>query len=179
MTMSHFTQQSQTYLAELFQQSHFDTHHTQEFGPIVEPVVLSGVSYHPYFFKPLTGYKPTSTSRTFVKYTFFLLKPPEDLKQRFIEEVEKQRAGQAFDEQVIGDYYVPVFPGASDFQALTDDLTVLLQTQLFPAKGYQFAFHLCCPTADHDFAIVFLEMKSVSQTIQDLPDGTLFEKSFS
>lgn len=96
-----------------------------------------------------------------LKYPFFILVPPEDLKDKFLGEVNKKNSGQTYDENIIGQYYLPVAPGRSDFEELINDLTNLLELNLFQGKGYKFSFHLVCPTADYNFALIFVETNSV------------------
>ncbi|MBU4210518.1 hypothetical protein KKC08_05200 [Patescibacteria group bacterium] len=131
------------------------------FGVIEEPVKLSGVSYSPFFFKPLTGYEPNQKDKTPVLYTFYILVPPKDLKENFLRELNKKNSGQAHDENVIGQYYLPMTPGSNDFEELIVDLTNLLEMNFFQGKGYKFSFHLVCPTADYNFALIFVETNSV------------------
>ena len=161
MDIKDFTEKSQNYLSRIFFQTPHNLNDQNVFGVIVEPVKLNNVSYSPYFFKPLTGYEPNQQVKLPILYTFFVLVPPEELKDRFLGEVNKKNSGQAYDESIFGKYYLPVSPGRTDFEELISDLTNLLELNLFQGKGYKFSFHLVCPTADYNFALIFVETNSV------------------
>jgi len=161
MDIKDFTEKSQNYLSRIFFQTSHNLSDQNVFGFIEEPVKLSSVSYSPYFFKFLTGYKPNQEIKLPVLYTFFILVPPKEIKERFLGELNKKNSGQGYDESVIGQYYLPVSPGRSDFEELSNDLTNLLELNLFQRKGYSFSFHLVCPTVDYNFALIFVETNSV------------------
>jgi hypothetical protein len=133
-------------------------------GTIQEPVTLGGLSYSLRYYAGLTGH-PAKVSP--VAYTFFVATPPAAVRERFAAEVRRQAAGQAFDESVIASYYLPFVPGRTDFQELIGDLTNVLHRGLFVGKPYEFAFHMACPTADWDMAIVFVEVNSIAQVARE------------
>ncbi|MBU1895403.1 hypothetical protein KJ641_00835 [Patescibacteria group bacterium] len=161
MDIKDFTEKSRNYLSRFFSQSSHNLHDQNMFGVIEEPIKLNGVSYLPFFFKPLTGYEPNQKDETPVLYTFFILVPPKNLKENFLHELTKKNSGEAHNENVIGQYYLPVAPGRNDFEELINELTNLLELNLFQGKGYKFSFHLVCPTADYNFALIFVETNSV------------------
>jgi len=161
MNVKDFTEKSQNYLSKIFFQTSHNLNDQDMFGVIEEPVKLNNINYASYFFRPLTGYEPNQLIKLPVLYTFFVLVPPEDLKDKFLGELNKKNSGQSYDENIVGQYYLPVSPGHNDFEELINDLTDLLELNLFQGKGYKFSFHLVCPTADYNFALIFVETNSV------------------
>jgi hypothetical protein len=175
MDINKFNKKSQEYLSKHFFTSSFDQNDNQQFGVIKEPVKLSGIDFQPYFFKALTGYEPNKQSNTRVLYTFYLLIPPEDIKKKFLDELAKKNSEHEYDEKIIGEYYSPMHPEQSDFKELINDLTNLSEKSLFPGKDYHFAFHLVCPTADYNFALIFVETSSIAKLSEQYEDEVPFE----
>lgn len=175
MDIKDFVQKSNNYLSRLIFKTSFNPGDQNLFGTIEEPVKLGDFEYKPYFFRSLTGYEPSQQIKLPVLYTFFILVPPRDFKEKFMAEIAKKQSGQAFDEKVVAQYYLPLVPGANDFEQLTGDLTKLLELNLFKDKGYRFSFHLVCPTADYDFALIFIETNSVLEISKHYEDKIPFD----
>lgn len=159
MDFKDFYNKSGRYLSRLIYQTAFNPQ--EGFGIIDESVKLNNIIYQPYFLKILTGYRPNKNCPTPILYTFFLLTPPKEMKDNFLREVEKKKKGEEIDKEIIADYYLPISPGSLDLNELTKDLKNLLELQLCKNKDYEFEFLLACPTANYDFALVFLEINSV------------------
>lgn len=175
MDIKDFTEKSQEYLSRLFFQTTHNLSDENVFGHIQEPVKLSDNTYSPYFFKALIGYEPSEQVQLPVLYTFFILAPSEELKGKFLSELNKKNSGQEYDGRVITDYYLPLVPGHVDFDELINDLTNLLELNLLRGRGYKFSFHLVCPTPDYNFALIFLEANSVLKLLDQLKDIESFD----
>jgi hypothetical protein len=157
--------QSRSYLGKLFGTTSF-ANNANAFARIIEPTTLSAVRYNLRLYRQLTGH-PISGSELPLKYAFGLATPVDgSIKERFIAECRKQAEGKPHDKNVITQYYLPFVPSDREMQELTSDLATLLGREAFKDKGYQFAFHLACLTADWDFALIFIEAGSVSQIVK-------------
>ncbi len=150
---------SQKVLCELFVRTSF-AGAEEMFGIIDDPIVLDGVPHKIRFFKSLTSHPLPGTQST-IAYTFFLATPEGGVKEQFVEEVNKQRAGAPCNEALIVSHFLRFVPGKKDFDELTEDLKNVLQRGLYEGKPYEFAFQQVCPTADWDMTLVFVEVNSV------------------
>jgi hypothetical protein len=170
MDIKTFTQKSQKQLSSILNRSSFDLVDTTKFGKIGEPVSLNSNNYSPYFFKLLTGYRVDKKSTLDVKYTFFVLQPANSLKKKFLNTLVSKESGKDFDEEIISKYYEPFVPTNAEFSQLISDLEGLLEQVIYKGRGYKFMFNLVVPTADYDFALAFLEEKSVNEAFEELKD---------
>jgi hypothetical protein len=175
MDIKNFTEKSQDYLSKLFYETTFNPDDEQTFIKVDAPVRLNDIEFRLFMFKTLTGYKPSNSSQNPVLYTFFLLTPPAEMKLKFLDEVNKKKSGLPFDEKIISEYYLPVFPERADFKGMINGLVNLFETKLFVGKGYHFAFHLVCPTEDYNFALIFIETNSVSRLASEFEGNVPFD----
>ncbi len=161
MDLTDFTNKSQKYISSLIAKSDFDVKDDEVFCSFIKSVKLNDLKYNVNFFRRLTGYKPNSESEWPVLYTFFILEPPFEYREDFLYELERKKNGLAYDETVLGEYYLPFTKGNEDFELFIEELTQSLETKLYAKKGYRFVYHLSCSTKEHNIAVVFVEMNSV------------------
>jgi hypothetical protein len=169
-----FLDKTNDYISQLLYSASFNPGYNTDFGAITEPVTLNNQVFKPYFFKKLTGVK-IKASNSPVLYTFFLLTPSNEVKQRFLGEVAKKKNGEKYDEDVIGSYYIPVFPEATDVKELTNDLQNVLEQGLYQGKDYSFQLGTITVTKDFDFAFVYLELNSLMKVVNEVQDSAEFE----
>jgi hypothetical protein len=154
------------YLGKLFGTTSFASWENSEFVRIEEPVTLGGVRYNLRLYRKLTGH-PVKSSELLLKYAFYLATPSDGtIKERFLAESKKLAEGKPHDKNVIGQYYMPFAPGFREAEDLKSDLANLLSREAFAGKGYKFASHLVCLTADSEFALIFFEVGSVMRILE-------------
>lgn len=161
-----FAQLSQKYIGMRISSSPFNLDDKNTFIKVDEPYVLSGRNYDVYLYRYLTGYKPDKGREEVVKYTFAIMKPDEEFKKKFMDEVTKQQKGEQYDGDVIGEYYSPFVVGQKEFDELYKNLALILGNDVFANKGYVFGLHTVTVTPELNPVLVFAEVKSFNEAMQ-------------
>jgi len=162
MIIKTFNENSQNYLGRFFSESSFNLEDREKFGTITDPYKLNDTEYQIYPFRALTGYLPDPEKEDEpILYTFFVLKAPNEVKERFLQEVSKKENGQPFQEEVISSYYTNFVPSFKPFEELTFNLGRMLEEVFFPGRGYKFVFHMSTVTKDFDIALIYIQYNSV------------------
>ena len=170
-----FLRKTQDYISTKLNNSSFRLDDESLFSPIEEPYTLWGKRYQINTFHDLTGFRPNKDKPEPLLYTFYLLRPLDGVKEKFLDELKKKDSGQNHDSSVVGDYYAPFVPGNKEFDVLSGNLAGMLSNDYFPNKGYEFEFSVAVPTKDSDIALVFLEVGSFDKLRTIYPEGIPFD----
>jgi hypothetical protein len=170
-----FIKKTQKFLALRFSSKSYDLYDKENFGLVEESYTLEDKQYQVFNFKFLTGFKPNKSRPELLIYTFFILRPLNGVKEKFLEEVEKQESGQPFNKEIIGSYYSPFFPELLEFKKMTIRISDALEKVYYPGKGYEFVFDLVTITKDYDMVLAFIEIGSLKKLDITYPDKVVFD----
>jgi len=165
MDILDFNEKSQEYLANLFSQTNFNVTDQNYFITFDNKATLNDIDYTYYNYNRITGYEPDNKEKMPVLYTFFILEPPNKIKKKFNNELNKKNKGKKHDDNIIADYYMPMVPARPDFIEFRKHLINILENAAWKGKGYKFQFHLACLTRGNDFALIFIEVNSIKKIL--------------
>lgn len=173
MNIISFNTNSQNYLSKLLSSSSFDLENREIFSVIKEPYDLNGTKYQIFPFKALTGYLPDPEKKDEpVLYTFFLLKTDNEIKEKYIKEVNNMKAGLEYQKDVIGAYHMNFVPSFKPFDQLSFSLGKMLEEDFFSGKNYKFLFHMATITQSYDIALIYLQLNSLNVFESKYPGET-------
>jgi hypothetical protein len=162
---------SQKYLGELFLSTPVMSVFDGQLGTINQPHKVADRSYQLSFLQSLTGHYECSKDTPF-KYTFFVITPTGAMKERINAEARAKQQGVPHKDEALVQMIVDLHPDRLDTKELLSDMTNLLERSIWQGRGYSFAHHVLCTTADLAMVAVFAEAGSMKDLLKRVDMAT-------
>lgn len=169
--LTELNRRSEEFLTQQFMNAKLhDLFAENQFGVINKPHVTQGKEQHEYqirYLKQITGHYAAHDDWP-LKYTFFVMTPLGEIKERIDREKAAKAAGQPHEDKAAARMIIDLHPDRVDMKELLDDLTKLLYSAIWEGR-YQFAFHMMIHTPDAELLIIFAELDSMMTLVNKLP----------
>jgi hypothetical protein len=163
MNIKDFSLQSANFLADMLAENRFDLDDENRFYKIPTPVVVGGIQFTIYSYKSLSKFRINKDRTEEVLFTFFIARADKEEKDKFLQEIEKQKTGLPTDQSVFDRYVNAFSPNNEDYINLCDQLKVILEQNVYAGKGFEFSLLFTAPDGNLDPAVVFLDQTSVNK----------------